>query len=98
MSKVAITDYSFANLDMETSVLAPQSVEVVSFKDKRAPAEIAGLVRDADAVITQFATINAEVIAAMERAKVIVRYGVGVDNVDLGAARERGIPVLNIPD
>lgn len=98
MSKVAITDYSFANLDVETSVLAPQGVEVVSHKDKRPPVEVAALVRDADAVITQFATINAEVIAAMERAKVIVRYGVGVDNVDLAAARERGIPVLNIPD
>ncbi len=98
MSKVAITDYSFANLDVETAVLAPAGIEVVSFKEKRPPAEIAGLVREADAVITQFATINAEVIAAMERAKVIVRYGVGVDNVDLAAARERGIPVLNIPE
>lgn len=98
MSKVAITDYSFPDLSFETSILAPQGVEIVSFKEKRSPAEIAGLVRDADAVIAQFASINAEVIAAMERAKVIVRYGVGVDNVDLEAARQRGLPVCNIPD
>jgi len=38
------------------------------------------------------------VIAAMQKAKVIVRYGIGVDNVDLEAACQRGIPVCNVPD
>ena len=49
-------------------------------------------------MITQFAPVNAEVIAAMDRARVIVRYGIGVDNVDLEAAQRRGIPVCNVPD
>jgi len=98
MSKVAITDYSFPDLEVELSILTPQGVEMTALKEKRPPAELAGLVRDADAVITQFATVNAEVIKAMERAKVIVRYGVGVDNVDLEAARQRGIPVCNVAD
>ena len=53
---------------------------------------------DADAVITQFAPVNAAVVDAMARARVIVRYGIGVDNVDLAAARSRGIPVCNVPD
>ena len=52
---------------------------------------------DADAVITQFAPIDSQVIAAMQRAKVIVRYGIGYDNVDLNGGRG-GIPVCNIPD
>ena len=52
----------------------------------------------ADAVITQFARVTANVIAGMARAKAIVRYGIGVDNVDLEAARARGIPVCNVPD
>ncbi|MFO0930034.1 MAG: C-terminal binding protein, partial [Gemmataceae bacterium] len=51
-----------------------------------------------DAVLTQFAPVNASVIAAMNQARVIVRYGIGVDNVDLEAARARGIPVCNVPD
>jgi D-3-phosphoglycerate dehydrogenase / 2-oxoglutarate reductase len=55
-------------------------------------------VSDADAVITQFAPVKADVIAEMSRARVIVRYGIGVDNVDLDAARARGIPVCNVPD
>lgn len=98
MPTVAITDYTFANLDLETSVLTSGGVEVVSSKEKLPPAETAELVRGADAVITQFTVIDAEVIAAMDRAKVIVRYGVGYDNVDIAAAAARGIPVLNIPD
>jgi D-3-phosphoglycerate dehydrogenase len=52
----------------------------------------------ADAVITPFAPVNADAIGHMQRAKAIVRYGIGVDNVDLRAARARGIPVCNVPD
>jgi D-3-phosphoglycerate dehydrogenase len=42
--------------------------------------------------------VNARVIAAMKKARIIVRYGIGVDNVDLEAARQRGIPVCNVPN
>ena len=96
--KVTITDYSFANLDIEEQILRPLGHDIVAWKEKRTPSELMGLVADADAVITQFAPVNAEVIASMSRAKVIVRYGIGVDNVDLDAARRRGIPVCNVPD
>jgi D-3-phosphoglycerate dehydrogenase len=61
-------------------------------------AELKAAVTDADAVITQFARLRAPVLAAMTRARAIVRYGIGVDNVDLDAARQHGIPVANIPD
>ncbi len=98
MSKIAITDYTFPDLSLEEAVLRPAGIEIVSFKEKRSPAELAELVRDADAVIAQFAPVNAEVVAAMTKAKAIVRYGIGYDNVDFAAARERGIPVCNIPD
>ncbi len=81
--KIAITDYSFPNLEMEQAILEPLGHELVA---------------EADAVITQFAPITAEVIASMHRAKAIIRYGIGVDNVDLAAAREKGIPVCNVPD
>jgi D-3-phosphoglycerate dehydrogenase len=83
---------------LEEAVLRPAGIEIVSFKEKRSPAELAELVRDADAVIAQFAPVNAEVVAGMTKAKAIVRYGIGYDNVDTTAARERGIPVCNIPD
>ncbi len=98
MPKIAITDYTFPSLDIEAAILEPLGGQIASFKEKRPPAELIPLVADADQVITQFAAVNAEVIQAMQRAKVIVRYGIGVDNVDLDAARARGIPVCNVPD
>lgn len=97
MPTVAITDYTFPNLDIESSILTAAGIELRSGNDKRIPA-LKSLVAEADAVITQFAPINAEVIAAMQRARVIVRYGIGFDNVDCDAAREKNIPVCNIPD
>jgi D-3-phosphoglycerate dehydrogenase len=98
MPTIAITDYTFPDLSLEEAVLRPAGIEIVSFKEKRSPEELAELVRDADAVIAQFAPVNAEVVNAMTKAKAIVRYGIGYDNVDCAAARERGIPVCNIPD
>jgi D-3-phosphoglycerate dehydrogenase len=96
--KVAITDYSFADLSVEESILQPPGHAIAAWKEKKAASELPALVADADAVITQFAPVNAEVIASMQKARVIVRYGIGVDNVDLAAARAKGIPVCNVPD
>jgi D-3-phosphoglycerate dehydrogenase len=97
MPQVAVTDYSFDSLDVERAILEPLGCEIVGRKC-RTPEELIDLVADADHVITQFAPVKAPIIAAMRRAKIIVRYGIGVDNVDLAAARERGIPVCNVPD
>ena len=96
MPTVAITDYTFANLDIEKSILDPLA-QVISGQCK-SPETLIELVQNADAVITQFAPVNAAVIDSMQRAKVIVRYGIGVDNVDLEAAKRKGIPVCNVPD
>jgi D-3-phosphoglycerate dehydrogenase len=98
MPIVAVTDYSFATLDVESAILTPHDCRINAWKERRPPGELAQLVADADAVITQFAPVTAEVIAAMRRCRAIIRYGVGVDNVDLAAARARGIPVCNVPD
>jgi len=94
--KVAVTDYTFESLDAEKAILEPLGHQVVGRHCKHAE-ELIDLVGDADGVLTQFAPVNAAVIGAMRRARVIVRYGIGVDNVDLDAARARGIPVCNIP-
>ena len=54
--------------------------------------------RDADILLVQWAPISAQVLAALPRCRGIVRYGIGVDNVDLAAAKARGILVCNVPD
>lgn len=94
---VAVTDYTFPDLEVEREILRLPGVQIVAGQCKTAE-ELVPLVREADVVITQFAPINSRVIGAMQKARVIVRYGVGVDNVDLDAARARGIPVCNVPE
>lgn len=95
--QVAITDFSFPNLDIEESILQGAGHQVLGGQCKT-PETLIPFVQEADAVITQFAPIKGDVIGAMHKARVIVRYGIGVDNVDLEAARLRGIPVCNVPD
>ena len=60
--------------------------------------EIIAATRDADAVMVKSAKISRRVIEHLEKCQIIVRYGVGFDNVDVAAATERGIMVANVPD
>ena len=94
---VVVTDWTFPDLRLEEEILKASEVGLVAQQCKTEK-DLIALCADAHAVVTQFARINARVIAAMRRAKAIVRYGIGVDNVDLDAARARGIPVCNVPD
>ncbi|HJP37312.1 MAG TPA: hydroxyacid dehydrogenase, partial [Gammaproteobacteria bacterium] len=55
--------------------------------------------RDADAIIVRSATkIRGQLLDACEKLRVVGRAGIGVDNIDVAAATERGIVVLNTPD
>jgi D-3-phosphoglycerate dehydrogenase len=94
---VAITDSTFDRFDLEEAILQPLGCRLDA-RQSTTTAETSELVRDADFVLTQFARVNREVIGEMRRARLIVRYGIGVDNVDIQAAREHGIPVCNVPD
>ena len=96
MSKVAITDYTFPDLSIETQILKAAGLEVISGQCKTQQ-DLIMLTANADYVITQFAPVDVDVIKAMSNCKVIVRYGIGYDNVDCEAAKEKGIPVCNIP-
>jgi D-3-phosphoglycerate dehydrogenase len=55
-------------------------------------------IRDADLLLMCYTPITARVIAAADRLKGIVKYGVGIDAIDIPAARARGIAVVNIPE
>jgi D-3-phosphoglycerate dehydrogenase len=94
---VVVTDYSFPDLEVETAILEPLGCTVIGAQC-RTVEQVVAAVRDADFVLTQFAPITAEAIQAMNKAQSITRYGIGVDNVDLAAAHDRGIPVYNVPD
>ena len=92
-----ITDHDFPNLEPEERVLRPLGIhlEVLKSPDRHALKSALG---HADAVINQTIPLDAELIAAMSRCLLIVRYGVGYDGIDLAAATQAGICVANVPD
>ena len=95
--KVVVSDYTFEDLDPETEALRGVA-ELVALREYPGHQEFVKVARDADAVLSQMSPLRAEAIEGLERCKVIVRYGVGVDNVDVPAATRRGIAVCNVPD
>lgn len=97
LAKVVVTDFLAEPLEIERRVLGGRArVEALGAVDE---AELRGRVEDADALLVyHFVSISRETIERLERCRVIVRPGVGYDAIDLEAARERGIPVCNVPD
>lgn len=95
--RAVVTDADYPDLEIERAVLEPAGIglELAQVKDG---APLREAVRLADGVIVQYARLTRDVLAQMERCRVIARYGVGLDTIDLDAARERGIPVRNVPD
>ena len=94
---VAITDYVFPSLEPEHAVLASLGVELRP-QQCRSEEEIIALAHDADAILNCYAKMTARVIEGLTRCRIIARYGIGVDNVDLAAATKAGILVTNVPD
>ncbi|UFJ40781.1 C-terminal binding protein [Brevibacillus humidisoli] len=96
--KVVITDWEYPDLRYEQRVFAPyDQIELVPAQC-RTEAEVIAACADADAIINQYAPLGADVIAALNRCRVITRYGVGVNTIDLEDATAKGICVANVPD
>ena len=94
---VAITDCDHGDVDPERAVLDGHDVELRVLAC-RTPEEVAAQAGDADVLINQYVPITAAVLDALPRCRLVVRYGVGVDNVEVQAATERGVWVANVPD
>src|SRR5574341_1391208 len=94
---VAVTDYVFSSLEPEQRVLAPLGVELRPGQCKSED-EIIALAQGTDGVLNCYAKMTARVIEKLACCKIIARYGIGVDNVDLGAATRAGIVITNVPD
>jgi D-3-phosphoglycerate dehydrogenase / 2-oxoglutarate reductase len=96
VSFVAITDSPAGNdLTIERTLLSGIRVEIVEWLD---PPSLINAVRDADAVMCMHARFDKTVIHSLRRCKVIARFGTGMDNIDVKAAHEAGIPVVAVPD
>jgi D-3-phosphoglycerate dehydrogenase / 2-oxoglutarate reductase len=93
---VVVTDAGWPSTDIEAEVLAGIGARVV-----RAPSRdeqtLLRHVGEADALLVGTARIGAALLDAAPRVRVVARYGIGLDNVDVGEATRRGIVVTNAP-
>ena len=95
-AKVVLTDYVWESLEVEKKTLAGLA-ELVALQTKK-PEEFIAEAKDCDALLNTYAgPITADVMAQMPRCKIIARYGIGVDTIDLDAATQAGIIVTNNP-
>lgn len=97
MAKVYVTDYEYASLLEEETELAKYGIELIA-KQCKTEDDIIRECKDADGLIDQYAPIGRKVIEALPNLKVVARYGVGFNTVDLDAATEHGVCVVNVPD
>ncbi|MFB3819081.1 MAG: C-terminal binding protein [Candidatus Methylomirabilales bacterium] len=97
MPLVVITDCDHGTIAPEEGVLRTAGV-AHRLHQVRTEDEIIAQAGEADALIVQYGRITGRVLDALPRVRAVVRYGVGVDTVDLEAATARGVIVSNVPD
>ena len=95
--KIVITDCDHPSVDIEKKILGKINSEPV-LEFCRTEDDVIEKAFDADAIINQYAPFTRKVIKSLRKCKVISRYGVGVDNIDIKAATEHNIIVANVPD
>lgn len=95
--KFVITDYGFPTITIEREIIETAGGQLATFQCKTEE-EVIAATKEADAILVQWAPLTHAVLQQLPHCKVIVRYGIGIDNIDLDAARSRGIMVCNVPD
>lgn len=94
---VVVTDFIHPPLAHEERILG--DIARLSAPFAYSEADLVGKIEDADAIMLyHFISLTRQTISRLKHCKLIVRCGAGFDNVDLGAAREQGIVVANVPD
>jgi D-3-phosphoglycerate dehydrogenase len=96
--KVAVVNLGYESYHIEREILEPVGAELILVpKDCLTEEEVVDVAKDADAILVREAPIKGKVLESIDRCKVIVRYGVGVDNIDLETTKKKKIYVANIP-
>jgi D-3-phosphoglycerate dehydrogenase / 2-oxoglutarate reductase len=98
-ARIVVTDHVFASLDLERSILEPLGAELV-LAPASDEATLSVLAEQATGIIVCYARITQSIIGAAARGgcRIIARYGIGYDNIDVAAATEAGILVTYVPD
>lgn len=93
---VVITDLDHPGVAEEEAELAPVGARLL-VAQCRTEQDVLATCREAEGLIVQYAPITAAVLAGLPRLRVVARYGVGVDTLDVAAATARGVVVANVP-
>ena len=93
-----LTDHVFDDLVLEQDLIAEAGGRLLFEPEAIEPEQWLAHAETADAVVTCHAVLPDHFIERLERCRVIARYGVGIDNVDVAAATRAGIPVTHVPD
>ena len=94
---ITVSDSVFPNLDPARQVLATIGAEL-RMADSPTPEGIVAAAASSDALLVTYAKITADMIRQMPNCRIISRFGIGVDNVDIAAATGAGIVVTKVPD
>ncbi|GEL77728.1 C-terminal binding protein [Tenuibacillus multivorans] len=94
---VVVTDYNYHTFEPEKEVLKQMGIEL-RLEQCRTEEDVMNKCQDADALLNQYAPISRRVIESLDNLKVISRYGVGFNTIDLDAATENGVVVGNVTD
>ena len=94
---IAVADSVFPSLDPAKAALSRLNPTFRVSKSGNAD-DILEVARDADAILVTYAKITREIITQLTNCKAIGRFGLGVDNIDLAAAKEKNIAVNYVPD
>lgn len=97
MMKAIITDCDHENIDIEINIFQKAGIPL-ELKQCRTEDDVIRECQSAQALIVQYAHITKKVMENLPELKMIVRYGVGVDTVDVKEATKRNIQVCNVPD
>jgi len=98
--RILVTPATFKQGDPEVQRVLESSVGSVIYNTtgrRLSATQLKEMLKGVDGYIAGVDEVTAEVIASADRLKVISRYGVGVDNIDLEAARQHGVIVTNTP-
>jgi D-3-phosphoglycerate dehydrogenase len=98
MGVVIVTDHVFPDLKQEREILAAAGHELRYEGNAGSLDDVLRLVAEADAVLNCYAPVPAEAIGAMRNCRIIARYGIGLDTIDVDAATDHGVLVSNVPD
>ena len=94
---VVITDCDHGSIEEEKREFSPTGAELI-LAQVREEEDLIRACREADGLINQYALLTRKVLEGLPKCKVVSRYGVGVDSIDLKAATDLGIIVANVPD